>query len=572
MVDTLLLFRGVMVAAGIALLSFAVWLDGRHESPGLRPFAVLVGTLGFLATVDGAVAGDLVLLSLVWLTALIAIPLAFTWFVVEYYGLPYLASIPRKVAFVAPAVVGVAGGWALILSPNATGSMSGAASAPAMPQPLGLAVLAEQIGIFYAGGVMLVGVGLLVRTVARYDHLDWKLGAVFSLVAVWPWLAYFSTPGVFGMLPLETIFGMTTSGYVVSAGAVAFAVTRGGIFDAAPAAGTLGPQTVLSELEDAVLAIDQEERIVQANPAARRRFGLEDGAVTGQPIESALGVDMAELRSPEPIELGVDGGTRQFEASVSPVTDRWGRQPGEAVVLTDVTRQQVRSQRLSVLNRVLRHNLRNEMNHIIGRAELIAAEDSEYEETAEIILSSADDLVKTSERAREVEEVMSGAPDLESPTPVARVAQLVVADYAEDYPDASLSVDIDEALTVTADRTILTRVLENLVENALVHNDAPTPVVTVSARIVEGGEAVRLSVADNGPGIPEQERSVIESGSENPLEHGSGLGLWAVKWGVVRLGGELTFADNEPEGTVVSLRLPPAGAPQVGQAVAVEAA
>lgn len=43
---------------------------------------------------------------------------------------------------------------------------------------------------------------------------------------------------------------------------------------------------------------------------------------------------------------------------------------------------------------------------------------------------------------------------------------------------------------------------------------------------------------------------------EDSLEHGRGLGLWAVKWGVVRLGGELAFSNNEPQGTVVTVDLP----------------
>lgn len=175
---------------------------------------------------------------------------------------------------------------------------------------------------------------------------------------------------------------------------------------------------------------------------------------------------------------------------------------------------------------------------------------------AETIVSSAGDLVEMSERAREVEELMSVAPAFDEQIPLAEVVSLVADDVRRGFPEASLSVDIDESPTLAIDRTILSRILENLVENALVHNDAPTPVVTVSARQTGDGDAIRLSVADNGPGIPEQERAVITTGVESPLEHGSGLGLWAVKRGVVRLGGEATVSENQPEGSVVTLRLP----------------
>jgi signal transduction histidine kinase len=570
MVAVPLAVRGVMFVAGVALLGMAAWVNRNRDTPALRPFVVFVGLLGLLAVLDGLATGNLTSLTIVWLTAFLAIPCAFTWFVVEYYGLPHLASLPRKAAFLAPALVGLAGGVALVLWPSTSGSMAGAGpTAPALPSPLGFAALAEQAGIYYAGGVMIAGVALLARTVSTYEYLDRRLAATLSLVAFWPWLAYFVTPGIAGRMSFGGIVGLTAGGYVLSVGAVGFAITRGGLFDAAPAAGTLGPDTVLAELDDAVVVVDHDRRVVTLNDAALDTFGLERSDAIAQPLSACLGADLDALRDPEAVELTVPEGTRHFEASVSPIRDRFDRQPGHAVVLTDVTQQRVRSQRLAVLNRVLRHNLRNGMNTIIGRAELIADGDHEYADSAETILTSADDLVSVGERARQVERMMSIAPSAEADVELAALVEGILEEYRAAHPEATLSVDIDESLTVPVDGRILSQVLDNLVENALEHNDAPTAVVTVSARPTDTG--VRLAVADNGPGIPEAERAVIEAGDETSLEHGSGLGLWAVKWGVVRLGGELAFSDNEPHGAVVTIDLPGAteqrlAAPEAAQA------
>jgi len=425
-----------MFAAGVVLLGFAAWTDRNRDGPALRPFVLFVVAVGTLAVVDGLAAGTLWSLSIVWVTAFLAIPCAFTWFVVEYYGLPHLASSERKAAFVAPAVVGIVGGAALVLSPSASGSMAGGGpTTPAIPSLLGFAGLAEQAGIYYAGGVMLAGVALLARTVSNYEYLDGRLGVTLSFIAVWPWAAYFVTPGIAGDVPFEGIIGLTASGYVLSAGAVGFAVTRGGLFDAAPAAGTLGAETVLGELDDAVVVVDHDQRVVKLNAAAAETFGVDPDAVAAEPLSDAVGADLEALREPETVELTVPEGTRHFEASVSPVRDRYDRQPGHAVVITDVTRERLRSQRLAVLNRVLRHNLRNGMTNIMGRAEIIAEDDGEHANSAEMILTSADDLMSLGERARQVEKMMAVTPEIDE-VGFADVAENVLDGYRTEYRGA----------------------------------------------------------------------------------------------------------------------------------------
>ncbi|ERH05745.1 MAG: hypothetical protein J07HN4v3_01349, partial [Halonotius sp. J07HN4] len=125
MVTLLLAARVVMGVVGTVLLGTAVWVARRRGTGALRPFALFVGVVGTLATADALAAGALTSLSTVWLVTFLAIPCAFTWFVIEYYGLPYLASPLRKAAFLTPVAVALAGGIALILAPESSGSMTG---------------------------------------------------------------------------------------------------------------------------------------------------------------------------------------------------------------------------------------------------------------------------------------------------------------------------------------------------------------------------------------------------------------------------------------------------------------
>ena len=96
--------------------------------------------------------------------------------------------------------------------------------------------------------------------------------------------------------------------------------------------------------------------------------------------------------------------------------------------------------------------------------------------------------------------------------------------------------------------------LEELVRNALEHGDRNTPTVGIQVAV---GEQVTVTVTDDGPGMAEMDRDVLETGAAvDDLYHGSGLGLWLVYWSVRRSDGVVTVSDSEPRGTSVEITLP----------------
>jgi signal transduction histidine kinase len=62
-------------------------------------------------------------------------------------------------------------------------------------------------------------------------------------------------------------------------------------------------------------------------------------------------------------------------------------------------------------------------------------------------------------------------------------------------------------------------------------------------------------VSDDGPGMPEMEAEVLETGEETSLRHGQGLGLWMARTIVRQAGGDVSV-DTGPDGTEVCVRLP----------------
>jgi signal transduction histidine kinase len=201
-----------------------------------------------------------------------------------------------------------------------------------------------------------------------------------------------------------------------------------------------------------------------------------------------------------------------------------------------------------VLNRVLRHNLRNEMTVIVGKARGLAADlDSEAAADAATIEDRGMALLSLGEKARDVQALVAAEGD-RHPVAVLSLVTDVVAPYREDATIAVTGPDV----TVRSNREILATVVENLVENAVTHVDDPTVTVTVAA----DAETVTITVEDDGPGIPDHELDTLQAGTEESLQHGSGIGLWLVTWGVRTLGGDLQFAAAEPTGARVTVSLP----------------
>jgi K+-sensing histidine kinase KdpD len=105
------------------------------------------------------------------------------------------------------------------------------------------------------------------------------------------------------------------------------------------------------------------------------------------------------------------------------------------------------------------------------------------------------------------------------------------------------------------DEALFEMAIIELIDNAVTHSDSE-PAVAVDVEAAE--EAVHVHVADNCPLIPAEEKEILASRLETDLQHGRGLGLWLVKWTVSLSSGDLTFAEREPRGNIVTLSLPTA--------------
>ncbi|WP_254523887.1 sensor histidine kinase [Natrinema caseinilyticum] len=217
-------------------------------------------------------------------------------------------------------------------------------------------------------------------------------------------------------------------------------------------------------------------------------------------------------------------------------------------------------QQTSILQRIIRHNLRNTCNIIRGNAELLAADfspDSERADRVETITKQTDRLVELSEKTHLLRDVVLDDSIAPRQIDLSQLLELRVEKAREQYPNATIQAAYPEGVVRETDPRLETAI-DELIENAVEHDDTDEPVVEVSMWANED-TSVTIDVSDTGPGLPDIERTVFEEGIETPMAHSEGVGLWITQTIISRLAGTIAIEDNEPRGTTVRLTLPAAG-------------
>ncbi|WP_338741050.1 PAS domain S-box protein [Haloplanus salilacus] len=273
-------------------------------------------------------------------------------------------------------------------------------------------------------------------------------------------------------------------------------------------------------------------------PVARMRRAID----TGTPVT----VEVLNYRK--------DGTAFWNQVDLLPVTDDDGTVTHFLGLQRDITRRKSREERLQVLDRVLRHNLRNRMNVIIGHAERLQSDDDPaVVETAETIERAGQSLLSISEQITEFEGLISRSDQGPTVYDLASALERVVAGVRAEHPAATVRLDSPESATIRGSR-LLPAALEEVLELAVRPGPADADVELV---VRVGGDRVCLDLIDHGRTIPESDFEVIARESESSTEHPDGLEFWLVRWAVLNSNGDM---DADPvDDRRFSIRLPRGG-------------
>lgn len=552
--STLLIMKVILIATIAIGVSGSLLAWRERPEPGSVPLAVLLAgqswwsaTLFFRITAAD-IGSKIFWVDISWI-GVVVIPAAWLFFSLEYAGYSQYVR-PRYIALasVVPAVTAVLGLTDTYHSLLYTSS--------ALVEQSGVLILNRDPGVWFwviTGYTYLLGlfgaVPLLQFVTSDIDSFRGQSLAILVGLVV-PWV----TNGLFvlGVLPTAGI-DPTPVAFSVSGIAYLGALMHFRLFGTMPAPIRQARRTVFDRMQEGAIVLDRHDHVVDMNERATTAVGLPPTDVLGRSLSHALPelADVVDAQpQPEQAVFHPEHGTDAYDVSINHISDTHGRNIGRILTLHDISDYLRQQQRLEVLNRVFRHNIRTNTQVIIGNAEYVADRDSDPE--VEKVLEHALEIEAISDKIRTVLDLFEQKRKPVVPVNLDALLRECVRSVRAEHPEVTITTDLGSE-DVYVD-SVLSEVFSNVVENAAEHNTGPDQTMWID--VDSTGESVQVVVEDNGPGIDEEELVLAKQGTETPLEHGSGFGLAVIVWGTEIIGGTVSFENGDPSGLVVSVEVP----------------
>lgn len=318
--------------------------------------------------------------------------------------------------------------------------------------------------------------------------------------------------------------------------------------------GLLEPDGTVIELNDTLVELSEFD----PNESTGKQFADIPWWTHSEAVHERIETVIDRVVDGESVQIEIDAqgvnGLSTIDFSAKPITDNSGEVRQIIVEGRDISTQRLQAQHLQVLNRVIRHNIRNDIMTLRARTQKAARAPTTKKRIsnarkAEATLDSWEKMTADLRDIRQVVESEHTHSRIEALGPMLRE---VVNEQQVEYPEAEITLENPESGEIYISSAIR-RAFQETVDNAIKANASEIPTVEIAICDTDA-DWVEVEISDNGPGMPDTEVAVLESGEERSLIHGKGLGIWMVRMIVKQAGGEVA-ADVTDTGTTVIFSL-----------------
>lgn len=328
-------------------------------------------------------------------------------------------------------------------------------------------------------------------------------------------------------------------------------------YSVVPGIQRVGWEYVSNVIDVGVCITDTEKTVVEYNDQFDEMCDLAKNGLVGEHISNMSG----EFSLNEQEEGRIKYGTNYYNVSREDLVDNRGKDIGFVYTFSNITKEIESQQQIRVLNRFLRHNLRNTLSVVLLATERFSevnvesADDAEMvDDNIEMVKDAVNKLMSMSDAAKDVENAIqvsdTSGYDLKK-----------IVDNAIKRVDEQEDVDIEFSICmddVTVDVVQNFEIaIEQILQNSVQHTSvSPLKLSITTEQVTE--DTVMLRISDNGSGIPDEARDSFEteldSTHQDPLYHGTGLGFGIANWLAIQSDGDFNI-NEDGDGAVVEFIL-----------------
>ncbi|MBI5847715.1 MAG: PAS domain S-box protein [Nitrospirae bacterium] len=339
--------------------------------------------------------------------------------------------------------------------------------------------------------------------------------------------------------------------------------------------------TILQSVQEGIITVDMEGRIISVNQAFERMTGISPERAISLPVcevfrfsDENISFRLLLGESVEDAKQGIStmrsstvttryGNTVPVTITSSPILDRNGAVTGIVNLVRDVSRERELDRMKTELIRSVSHEFRTPLTAIVGLTEMLLHGDVEADKVNKYLSTVRDEGVRLSKMVTELLSIAR----IESGKETLKFSSINLPELMHGIADtfspmllsknAVLTFDIGDIRTVVADEEKMKQLLINFIDNALTFSDKGC-IIEVSAKIHDA--MLEISIADNGWGIPDEDISHLTErfyrGRHGDRVKGTGLGLALCHEILSMHNGSMSITSRLGEGTKITMRIP----------------